>query len=468
MPDAGRKPNIILILTDHFRPDALSRGATPNLMALAARGTRFERCYSAAPLCQPARNCIITGKYPSQHGVCGNQSPPIAQTERVDTFMHHLQRAGYYTALVGKHHYIDRYGIGMDVTDDDETIRGYGFDSVFQVVDDGENQHNDDRYTRYLEEKGTLEEFRAGFAEHTRAFRHPFDEDDSADGFIGVNGVRFVSDYEPADHDGKPFYLNLSFVGPHPPYWHPGEPTVHPDDTAPPVGVPESETAWFERVRTVRAHYQEKCRLIDRYVGRLVDALSARGILEDTAIIFTSDHGDNLGDFGIFDKRYFYEQSCGVPLIMAGPGVPSGERLNGPRVSKALCSHVDLYPTMLQLAGSPEHASVANSRERVGMSLIDAVDGGPGSRHREIHAELGTLVMVRTGGWKLVYDPEQGGVTDLYNLRRDPSELDNLAGAAGYDGIVRALVESILSHRIRMTQFTHAKEEQRLQSIRTG
>jgi hypothetical protein len=76
--------------------------------------------------------------------------------------------------------------------------------------------------------------------------------------------------------------------------------------------------------------------------------------------------------------------------------------------------------------------------------------------------------MVRTASWKLVYDPEQGGVVDLYNLRRDPKELENLAGVAGYEEVTRTLVESVLSHRIRMTQFTHAKEEQRLQSIRVS
>lgn len=459
MAATAQKPNIILILTDHFRPDALSRSATPNLMALAARGTRYTHCYSAAPLCQPARNCIVTGKYPSQHGICGNQTPPIIEAERDDTFMHHLQREGYYTALVGKHHYIDRYGIGMDITEDDAAIRAYGFDSVFQVNDDGENQHNDDRYTKYLEEKGLLEEFRAGFSEHTARFRHPFAEDDSADGFIGTNGVRFVREYS----SDAPFYLNLSFIGPHPPYWHPGDLTVDPAEMSPPIGAPDSE-----RVRAVRAHYREKCSLIDRYVGRLVEALAERELLDNTVIIFTSDHGDNLGDFGIFDKRYFYEQSCGVPLAIAGPGVPSGERLNGARVSKSLCSHVDLYPTVLQLAGSPTYERVRASRERVGMSLIDAVDGGPDARHREVHAQLATAVMVRTASWKLVYDPEQGGVVDLYNLRRDPKELDNLAGVAGYEEVTRTLVESVLSHRIRMTQFTHAKEEQRLQSIRVS
>jgi arylsulfatase A-like enzyme len=452
-------PNIILILTDHFRPDALTQVNTPHLMELASAGTQFTNAYCAAPLCQPSRCSIITGQYPSQHGVCGNQSPQMADYLKSDTFMRRLQRAGYYTALVGKHHYIDRYGIGMNVIDDDETIRSYGFDTVLQVADDGENRHNDDRYTEYLAKKGILEEFRRDFADGVKRFRHPFDEEDTADGFIGSNGIRFVEEYAVE----KPFYLNLSFVGPHPPYWHPGELTIDPAGMIPPLGAPDSE-----RVRTTRAHYLEKCRLIDRYVGRLRAALDARGMGKDTVIMFTSDHGDNLGDFDIFDKRYFYEQSCGVPLVMAGPGVPSGERMNGPRVSKSLVSHIDFYQTILALAHvRTEHTEVNRPESfRNGKSIIPMVDGMPESRREAVFAELATAVMIRTAGWKLVFDPEQGGVVNLYNLHNDPNELHNLAGVCGYEEITSRLVEKILTHRIHLTQFTHVKEEQRLQSVR--
>ena len=129
------KPNIILIMTDHFRPDAIGR-STPNLMRLANNGSKFENAYSAAPLCQPSRVSILSGMYPSQNGICGNMTPPISDDLRDDSFMNHLQDAGYYTALIGKHHYIDAYGLGIDVVDEqDEAIKQYGFDHVWQVVD---------------------------------------------------------------------------------------------------------------------------------------------------------------------------------------------------------------------------------------------------------------------------------------------------------------------------------------------
>lgn len=452
-----RQPNIILILTDHFRRDALG-SATPNLMQLAGEGTRFTNAYCASPLCQPARVSIVTGMYPSQTGVCGNQNDPIPSDLREDTFMHHLQQAGYYTALIGKHHYIDRYGIGMNVTEDNEEIRKYGFDYVFQVVDDGENAHNDDEYTKYLRKKGLLEEFRAaltGRGKSSDPFRHPFAEDDTADGFIGRNGIRFVQEYE----EDRPFYLNLSFIGPHPPYWHPGDIEVDTDNVPAPVGAADNPYT-----RKLRAHYLQKCALIDRYIGELVEVLKERGMYENTVIIFTSDHGDNLGDYGIWDKRFFYEMSVGVPLLMRGPGIPRQERMNGPRLSKALVSHLDLYPTILRLAG----IKIKPDWQRFGQDLLRILNGEPGAGHNAVFAELATCVMIRTGNWKLVFDPEQGGVQYLFNLAVDPREQENLAGVAGYEGVTLDLIQQMLAYKIKYTQRTHVKEEQRLQRVRVS
>jgi arylsulfatase A-like enzyme len=445
-------PNIVLILTDHFRPDALGK-STPHLMRLAAEGTRFEHAYCASPLCQPARNCLITGKYPSQTGICGNQSPPIAEAERNDTFMHHLQRAGYVTAMIGKHHYIDRYGVGMDVTTDDEAVRAYGFDHVCQVVDDTENLHNDDEYTKYLATTGRLEAFREACKGSWSCPPHPFELDDTVDGFVGCRGIRFVEEYG----GDRPFYLNLSFIGPHPPFWHPGELAHDPERMPAALGVPDRKG---DRVK--RAHYMDRCANIDHYVGRLVAALERRGLRENTVILFTSDHGENAGDFGIWDKRHFYEQSCGVPLILSGQGISAEQRGCGARVSKALVSHLDLYPTILALAGI--EPPLDSSRE--GRSLLRMLADEPGSGHDAVFAQLGTAEMIRTANWKLVFDAEGDGVQQLFNLRRDPQELENLAGVPGYDATTLELVQRLLTHRIRLTQRTQAKEEQRLQRVR--
>jgi arylsulfatase len=462
-----KQPNIILILTDHFRPDALG-SSTPNLTALAQRGVQFGNAYCASPLCQPARASIITGKFPSQHGICGNQADPIHTDLRSATFMRHLQQAGYYTALIGKHHYLDRFGLGMDVTDDEEQIKEYGFDSVLQVVDDDENTHNDDAYTHHLREKGLLEKYRKVFDELAWECKpHPFAEEDTPDGFIGRRGVDFIQHYERT----QPLYLNLSFIGPHPPYWHPGELRHDPQDMPEPLGDPTDAPVQRGSVkyqalslsaRENRAHYMDKCSLIDRWIGKLIEALEKKQILENTLIVFTSDHGDNLGDFGIWDKRFFYEQSVGVPLIAAGPCIQGGDRRSGRRLSKALVSHLDLYPTFLELA----RVDRRYDHTYWGRSLVRLLRGEAGRQHSAVFAELATSVMIRNGAWKLVFDPEQGGVTHFFNLVRDPRELENVAGLPGYESVVSRLIEQILDHRIRLSQYTHSKEEKRLQRIR--
>ena len=124
------QPNIPFVLAEQMRPDVLRWADTPHPDALAARGVRFEHCYCASPLCQPSRTCIVTGRYPTHHGVCGNMNEPITIREREDAYPQHLRRAGYYTALIGKHHYYDRWNVGMDVLADDEDIWGYGYDYV--------------------------------------------------------------------------------------------------------------------------------------------------------------------------------------------------------------------------------------------------------------------------------------------------------------------------------------------------
>ena len=130
--------------------------------------------------------------------------------------------------------------------------------------------------------------------------------------------------------------------------------------------------------------------------------------------------------------------------------------MNGPLVSKLLASHLDLYPTILRLAG----IEPPRDRRRPGRDIL-AMMRGDIPAHDAIFGELATTAMIRTGNWKLVFDPDQGGVQYLFNLAVDPREEHNLAGMAGYEHVTLELLERLLAHRIRLTQFTHIKEEQR-------
>ncbi len=448
-------PNIILIMTDQFRPDHLSRKFTPNLYKLANEGVKFTNAYAPAPLCQPARNSIITGLYPSQTKICGNQSDPIKENLRNDTFMHHLQNSGYYTAMIGKHHYIDRYGVGLDVTKEDEKeVKKYGFDHVTQCLDVYEHWwYNQDDYIYYLREKDLEKKYMENIKSGISKGVHPLSADDTEDGYIANKAVEFIEKYE----KDKPLYLNVSFIGPHPPYTHPGKPTFKPMHTQEPL---EAEST--ERLKEKRAHYANYCHHIDNYIGKLVDSLKQKGIYDDTVIIFTADHGDLLGDFGIWDKRYFYEQSVSVPLFMTGKAIQGGIRGNGPKESKALVSTIDLYPTILNIAGIKIPES-----ERPGKNLMDILNNKSSAYREAVFSQLGTAAMIRTTRWKLVYDPEQGGICYLFNLVNDPGELKNLAGVAGYEEISAELTQHLLSYYIDLHQFTHIKEQQRLQKVRT-
>jgi len=452
------RPNILFVTTDHLRCDVAGmESVAPNVNSLADRGVEFANSYCASPLCMPSRNCIVTGQFPSQHGVCGNMSDPLDADQRADTYMNHLQGAGYHTALVGKHHYIDCYNLEMDVVDEnDDEIASYGYDHVWQVLDDGENLHNDDRFTRHLEDLGELDRYRRLQGEGADC---PYAPERVADGYIGEQSVAFLEEYD----RGEPFYLHASFVGPHPPYhWVPEEFDVFdPEDAPPVVGVDDPEER--QAVRETRAKYMGKVALIDHYVGELLDALENKGMLEDTLVVFTSDHGDMLGDDGIFDKRHFHEQSVGVPLVVAGAGIDPNEsdRLGG-ITRKELVNNVDLYPTFLDAAGVDE---VHGNAERSGQSLLPVANGTAEHRRDAVFSELGTTMMVRDASHKLVFDPERGGVWKLFDIRSDPAERENIAGDPSAP--TRQLTERLCARLVRQTNYTHEKEQMRVQEVRT-
>ncbi|MFP4029373.1 MAG: sulfatase [Candidatus Brocadiia bacterium] len=449
MGASKNRPNIVLIITDHFRPDAVGR-STPRLLQLADRGAIFEHAYTTSPLCQPARASIITGFYPSQHGICGNMAEPLDGRQRADTFMSHLQNAGYHTALVGRHHYIDGYGLDMDFTRHHDEVMKFGFDYVHQVLNPYEHKYNECQFTKHLREEGLYKEYIKALDHMGEGY--PFPEEYYEDAYIGGKAREFVENYS----EESPFYLNIGFSGPHPPFWHPGQ-QHQPSDVPAPIDGPDSEG-----LRKRRADYMDKCALLDKYVGEIMDTLEEQGILENTVIIFTSDHGDNLGDHGIWDKRYFYEQSAGIPLIMTGPGVIRGARGLRGKDSKQLVSHLDIYPTILSLAGTLDSAQ----QQRPGRDLLAILRDERGASREAVFSEISTAVMIRTANWKMVFDPEQGGVQNLYNLRTDSREEKNLAGDPAYDSVIADLTKRMLSNRILLHQYTHDKEEHRLQHVR--
>ena len=458
-PISDTRPNIVFIQVDQMRPDHLN-SMMPSLMSLANNGVIFSHTYTASPVCQPARTSIITGLYPSQTKIYGNQTGPISNQLRDETFMNRLQKAGYYTALIGKHHYIDRYAVGIDVVkEDSKEIKKYGIDYLVQCLDVGEHipnpdkTENQDDYTNYLNNKGLLKKYFEEVKEGIKSGHHPLSPDDSEDGFIGNQACDFIKKY----NSKEPFYLNVSFIGPHPPYMVPGEFKTNPENTKAPVSAPANQNTSKKR-----AVYADMCMHIDTYIGKIIAELKSKGLFENTVFLFISDHGDNLGDYGIWDKRFFYEQSAGVPLIISGKGVPGRSIRFGELASKALVSSLDIYPTILSIANVD-----LTGTDRSGRNLIGIANGEPGEFRYAVYSELGTCSMIRTAKWKMDYDPEQDGVVFLFNLVSDPKETNNLAGVSGYEEITAELRKKMLSRYIPMLQSTQGKEQIRLQSVRT-
>lgn len=450
-------PNIVLIQVDQMRPDHLNK--MPELMKLANDGVVFNHAYTAAPLSQPSRTSIITGMFPDQTKIYGNQNGPVSDKLRDNTFMNKLQDAGYYTTLIGKHHYIDRYREGIDVVKKDtDEIKKYGFDYVIQCLDVEEHipnrdkKENVDDYIYYLKNKGLLEKYFKEVNEGIRSGHHPLKPDDSEDGFIGLQAVDFINNY----NRSTPFYLNVSFISPHPPYMVPEEFKTKPEDTAPPNCAPDTPNT-----RKRRAIYTDMCLHVDHYIGKIVEALKAKGYFDNVVILFVADHGDNLGDYGIWDKRYFYEQSVGVPMMIYGKGIPGRNVRYGSIRSNALVSTLDIYPTILSIAGID-----LTDNERPGKNLLDIIYDNPASFRNAVFSELGTCSMIRTAQWKMVFDPQQGGVCYLFNLITDPHEQNNLVGAIGYEGITSELTAQMLSRYISSLQSTQSKEQMRLQKVR--
>ena len=360
------QPNILLVLVDQMRRDELNPSSMPFLSQLARTGVSFPNAYCAAPLCQPSRTCIVTGKYPTRTGVCGNMNAPVGQTERDDTYAQHLRHAGYATAYIGKHHYIDRYNVGMDLVADDEEFRAFGYEHVWHVSDILEGRHNQDRYTHHWGDGERLEAYRQNL---TREGYEALDPAETVDGYILQQSREWLEAYK----EDRPFFLTVGIVGPHPPYWVPPPycDLFAPEDMAAPVGV--DSPSMVLRFRRQRARKWGMLRLIDDGIRSLWSVLQQTGRTEDTLLVFTSDHGDTIGDYGTSDKRFFYECSAGVPLLLAGAGVPSDQR-EPIESCKALVSGVDLYPTFLDAAGVPD--LLGNSPgDRCGKSLLRLVDG---------------------------------------------------------------------------------------------
>ena len=442
MPEDASRPNVLFIMADQFRADHLGSAGggfvrTPNLDRLAARGVRLRHCCTNSPVCAPARIGLATGLQPVRLGATDNRAfLPLS----VPTYYQRLRDRGYRVGCVGKldlakpDPYNGRHG-------DRPCVYGWGFTHPEECegkMHAGGSPTPRGPYGFWLQERGLYDTFHADYAARSATGWVKDALHDSAlpteafeDAYIGRRAAQWLADVP----DDFPWHYFVSFVGPHDPFDPPTEYADRYRDAPMPPAVAdslESKPAWVrgkalglsdEEVAISRRQYCAAIAVIDDAVGRMVEALEQRGMLDNTIIAFSSDHGEMLGDHGLYKKSLPYEAALRVPLIVAGPGVAAGQ------TSDALVELIDVNPTLCELAGLPP-------QENIDARSFAPILRGEAAEHRtETVSAHRHFRLIRTCRHKLI--EHHYGERELYDLAEDPDELRNVA--AEEPDTVRAL-----------------------------
>ncbi|WP_343211942.1 choline-sulfatase (plasmid) [Aliisedimentitalea scapharcae] len=425
--------NIVIIMADQLAPHYCGAyghkvAKTPHIDALAARGMRFDAAYCNSPLCAPSRFALMSGQLISRIAAYDNASELPAS---VPTFAHYLGALGYHTCLSGKMHFVgpdQKHGFQDRVTTDI-------YPADFAWTPDWEAP--DERIDKWYHNMQTVKE--SGVAVAT--FQTDYDDE------VGFAARRWLIDRgrDRAQGQSAPFALVASFIHPHDPYVAKPEfwDLYSDDDIELPEfvlsakaqdpfsrrvmdGIEASTVALTdEEVRRARRAYLANVSYFDSKVGEIVKTLEDIGELDNTIVMVTADHGDMLGERGMWYKMNFFEHSARIPLIMAGPNVVQGTALNA-------CSLVDILPTVIEIAGGNDAILGEPVDGRSLMPLargeVDPCDEAIG----EYCAEMtpAPVFMIRRGTLKYIHcdtDPPQ-----LYDLANDPLEKVNVVADAAY------------------------------------
>lgn len=465
-----KRPNILLILSDQQRRDSLGAYgcryvSTPNLDALAAEGTRYDRAYCNAPVCTPSRASILTGKRICGHGVY-NLFDILPQSEKLLPW--HLREAGYQTGLVGKLH------VSGIVHETRRRNRWDGFDH-YELSHDPNVLLDEplNSYGRWLREKhpGTYEKIRR----EGRAWKGRPPETHFST-WVSERSAAYIRERDKK----RPFFLSVGYFDPHSPYDnHPrgSEDLLHEEFRPPilaPAGEPEGDrVAALDRIRRLqcrdpnnrmtpeeteqlRRGYFAGVSFLDSQLGKIIQALRDEGVYDDTLIIYGSDHGDMLCDHNLLGKgAYFYDACTSVPLIIKYPGQREGA------ASDRLVQLNDLFATVMTAAGlvSPIPEESLPLQGRVRRELAVCEYRGCGQLDLGIFPKPVQATMVRDGRYKLnLY--HDTGETQLFDLQEDPGELRDLARDPARQGTVLRLLRAYLDEK--------AEEDYRLNVSRGG
>ncbi|MEG9437763.1 sulfatase-like hydrolase/transferase [Edaphobacter sp. HDX4] len=443
---ATKRPNVLLIMADQHKRSCMGAygdkvARTPHLDALAAKSVRFTAAYCANPVCTPSRASLMTGLYSHNHEAQDNAHPYDTKHK---TMAHHFGAAGYNTALIGKMHWVDAQSHGFDYRLEfndwfqylgpktaiyaDELGRPNSGSGQPEIDDLWREEGDPWKNARHKDEReGSVHVGKVSL----------LDEKDHFDSFVARESIRYLRRHR--EEDG-PFFLVSSFLKPHdpfmpaqrfadmfkaeemklPPSWGKANLATLPKEVVESIRYngPTPELRDEAQAKQHMAYYYANLAQMDDCVGQLLSALKETGGDRDTIIVYTSDHGEMLGDLGLWQKFQFYEGSCGVPLLIH---LPNG----GGGVASMPLSQVSLSATLTELCG------VRQIQPNDGKSFAPIVrDPGTHMALGPVFAEyaLGTAhakYMARDGDWK--YTLWENDREELYDLRSDPAELHNVA-----------------------------------------
>jgi len=431
------RPNILILMVDQFNGTLFPDGPAdflhaPHLKSLAQRSVRFANTYTASPLCAPARASFMSGQLPSRTRVYDNAAEFASD---IPTFAHHLRAAGYHTALSGKMHFVgpdQLHGFEERLTTD---IYPADFGWTPDYSKPGE------RIDWWYHNLGSVTG--AGVAEITNQMEY--------DDEVAYNATRKLYDLS-RRQDDRPWCLTVSFTHPHDPYvarrkyWdlYENSPALDPEVGAIPFDEQDPHSQRLlkacdydafditpEQIRRARQGYFANISYIDDKIGEILDVLERARMADNTIVLFVSDHGDMLGDRGLWFKMCFFDGSSRVPLTIAAPDW-------APASVQQPVSTLDVTPTLAALAGI-DIAKLAPWTDGEDLTPLATGTGGRGPVPMEYAAEgsEAPLVCLRDSRFKLTLcekDPPM-----LFDLEADPRELKNLAGDAGYSDALAGL-----------------------------
>jgi choline-sulfatase len=423
--------NVLFIISDEHQARALSCAGhaivrTPNIDRLAGRGTRFTAAYTPCPICVPARASLATGRYVHDIGYWDNA---MGYDGRVPGWGVRLQAAGVRVQSIGKLHYangdaptgFDRQHHAMHLAEGVGQVWGSVRDPIPGPRDDivrfGEVGAGWSKYNSYDE---TIRDAAVAWLRRAARDERPWT---LFVGFVAphfplIAPQRFVDLYPPAEMP-LPKLTPQNGYARHP--WLDAQESFMPTDVE--FGADDDK-----RRRAISAYYA-LCTMMDSHIGAICAALEETGALADTCVIYTSDHGEALGERAHWGKSNLYSECTQVPLVMAGPDVPTGS------ICDTAVNLIDLAPTFLSAFGLADATLPGRSLFEIARELADPARASF-SEYHAVGAPSGAF-MLRKGRWK--YHEYAGFPSELFDLSSDPDEMTNKAGDPSCSGVMAAL-----------------------------